>query len=116
MGRRKLARVLDLERGTTRLAGIKSIDSALDLNNGLTVANYETEVGKLVTSLGIYNTALSTVDDLYNSCIAQIDVLKDWNERMLNAIAGKYGTNSSEYEMAGAVRKSEFKRPTKKLK
>lgn len=114
MGRRKLARVLDLERGTTRLAGIKSIDPALDLNNGLTVLNYETEVGKLVTSLGIYNTALSTVDDLYNNCIAQIAVIRDWNERMLNAIAGKYGKNSSEYEMAGGVKKSERKKPSKK--
>lgn len=44
MARRKLARVLDLEKGRTRLAAVKSIDPALDLSNGITVANYETEV------------------------------------------------------------------------
>ena len=114
MARRKLGRVLDLEKGNKRLAGIKSIDPALDIGNDLTVANYETQITKLNSNLGDYNTALSTVDDLYNVCIAQIDVLKDWNERILNGIASKYGKNSSQYEMAGGVKKSERKKPKKK--
>ena len=114
MARLKLARVLDLEKARTRLAAVKSIDPALDLSNGITVANYETEVDKLNASLGAYNTALSTVDDLYNGCVAQIDVLKDWNERVLAGVATKFGKNSSQYEMAGGVRKSERKKTTKK--
>ncbi|TDP58858.1 hypothetical protein [Flavobacterium dankookense] len=114
MARRKLGRVLDLEKGNKRLAGIKSIDPALDLGNDLNVANYEAQITKLNSNLGDYNTALSTVDDLYNVCIAQIDVLKDWNERILNGIASKYGKNSSQYEMAGGVKKSERKKPKKK--
>ena len=114
MARRKLGRVLDLEKGNKRLAGIKSIDPALDLGNDLNVANYEAQITKLNSNLGDYNTALSTVDDLYNVCIAQIDVLRDWNERILNGIASKYGKNSSQYEMAGGVKKSERKKPKKK--
>ena len=114
MARLKLARVLDLEKGRTRLAAVKSIDPALDLSNGITVANYETEVDKLNARLEAYNTALSTVDDLYNGCVAQIDVLKDWNERVLAGVATKFGKNSSEYEMAGGVKKSERKKPAKK--
>ena len=114
MARRKLARVLDLEKGRTRLAAVKSIDPALDLSNGITVANYETEVDMLNTNLEAYNTALSTVDNLYNICIAQIDVLKDWNERVLAGVATRYGKNSSQYEMAGGVKKSERKKTTKK--
>ena len=86
----------------------------MDLGNDLNVANYEAQITKLNSNLGDYNTALSTVDDLYNVCIAQIDVLRDWNERILNGIASKYGKNSSQYEMAGGVKKSERKKPKKK--
>lgn len=116
MARKKLVRVLDLEKGTTRLAAVKSIDTALDLGNGINVANYETQVNLLSTKLSAYNTALSTIDDLYNACISQIDVVKDWNERILTGVATKYGKNSSQYEMAGGKKKSERKKPTPKPK
>ena len=113
MARRKLVRVRDLDKGRTRLAGMKSIDPALDLGNDLTVANYQSEVQKTDDAVGLYNTTLSTIDDLYNAALAQIDTLKDWNERMLNGVASKFGTNGSQYEMAGGVRKSERKKPKK---
>lgn len=116
MARRKLARVLDLEKGRTRLAAVKSISAELDLGNDITAPNYETEINLLSTKLNTYNTALSTIDDLYNECIAQIDVLKDWNERILTGVATKYGKNSSQYEMAGGKKKSERKKPSPKAK
>lgn len=114
MSRRKLARVLDLEKATTRLSAVRSIDAALDLSNGITIPNYETEINVLATKLSAYNTALSTIDNLYNECVAQIAVLKDWNERILMGVATKFGRNSSEYEMAGGKRKSERRKPTSK--
>ena len=116
MARRKLSRVLDLEKGLTRLAAVKSINATLDLGNNITVANYETQVNLLSSKLSTYNTALSTIDDLYNGCIAQIEVLKDWNERILTGVATKYGKNSSQYEMAGGKKKSERKKTTPKNK
>ena len=116
MARRKLARVLDLEKGKVRLAAIKSIDPVLDLGNTITVANYQTQVNLMETKLQAYNTALSTIDDLYNSCIDQISVLKDWNERVLSGVATKFGKKSSQYEMAGGVRKSERKKTIPKTK
>ena len=116
MARKKLIRVPDLEKGTTRLASVKSIDATLDLGNGITAANYETQVNLLRTKLGKYNTALSTIDDLYNDCIAQIDVVRDWNDRVLTGVATRYGKNSSQYEMAGGVKKSERKKGTAKPK
>lgn len=117
MARRKLSRVLDLEKGQTRLAAIKSIDVALDLGNGITVTNYEAQVNLFANKLSAYNSALSSIDSLYNDCIAQLDVLKDWNERILTGVATKYGKQSSEYEMAGGKRKSERKKsnPRKKI-
>lgn len=114
MARRKLTRVLDLEKGITRLAAIKSIDAALDLGSNITLANYETQVQTLSTKIANYNTALSTIDDLYNDCINQIEVVKDWNERILTGVATKYGKNSSQYEMAGGKKKSERKKYAKK--
>jgi len=116
MARKKLIRVPDLEKGRTRLASIKSIDTALDLGNGITAVGYGTQLDLCGTALNKYNTALSALDNLYNDCIAQIEVVKDWNERVLNGVASKYGKNSSQYEMAGGVKKSERKKPTKKKK
>ena len=114
MARRKLIRIVDLEKGITRLAAVKSIDTALDLGNNITVVNYETQITSLQNKLATYNTALSTIDDLYNECIAQINVIKDWNERILTGVATKYGKNSSQYEMAGGVKKSERKKSVPK--
>ena len=42
--------------------------------------------------------------------------LADLSERMLGGVASKFGKNSSEYEMAGGVRKSDRKRPVRKAK
>lgn len=38
------------------------------------------------------------------------------SERMLAGVAARYGKDSSQYEQAGGVRKSERKRPTRKTK
>ena len=96
------------------MSAVKSIDTALDLGNGITVALYEAQVESLTSKLSTYNTTLSTIDDLYNGCIAQMAVVADWNERVLAGVASKYGKNSSEYEMAGGVKKSERKKPKAK--
>ena len=114
MARKKLVRVPSMDKASTRLAGIKSIDPALDLNDGLTVENYNEQITKTRDKISQYNTTLSTIDDLYNESLAEIEILKDWNERILNGVASKFGTNSSEYEMAGGVRKSERKKPKRK--
>lgn len=116
MARRKLIRVKDLEKGVTRLAAIKSIDPVLDLGNGITATNYEVQVKAMQTKLNAYNTALSTIDNLYNDCNSQNDLLKDWNERILSGVATRFGKNSSQYEMAGGVKKSERKKQTPKQK
>ena len=66
MARRKLGRVLDLEKGKKRLAAVKSIDPALDLGNGIEVPKYETEVTKMDTKLEAYNTSRCATHSLYN--------------------------------------------------
>ncbi len=109
-----MIRIPDLDKGVTRLAAVESIDAALDLCNGFMVANYETEVKKFSAKVNAYNTALCTLDDLHNDYVVQLQVLKDWNKRVLTGVVIKYGKNSSLYEMAGGVKKSERKKTVRK--
>lgn len=111
MARRKLAKIPELVKAETRASALESIDANLDLNNGLTLPDYNTQIADLQKKVSKYNTVLSQVDDLYNEVIAQIDVVNDWSERMLTGIASKFGKNSSQYEMAGGVKKDERKKP-----
>ena len=97
-----------------RMAAVKSIDQNFDLGNGLTFAGYQHAIDVVKTALDAYNTTLSTVDDLLNNLKTREAELKDWNERVLVGVAAKYGKNSSQYEQAGGVRKSERKKPSKK--
>ncbi len=116
MARRKLEKVPAIEKAKTRLASIKSIDPAIDLGNGITAAAFEAQISLTENKKEIYNTSLSTSDDLYNEFSAEEKVLKDWYQRVLNGVGFKYGKDSSQYEMAGGIRKSERKKPTKKNK
>lgn len=116
MARKKLERVLVFDKAETRAAALSSIDGNLDLGNGLTLTAYKGAIQGYKDKRTAYNNLLSQVDASYNDCIAQLDVIKELSERMLIAVAAKYGKNSNEYEMAGGVRKSERKRPIRKPK
>lgn len=103
-----------LESAQQRLVALSTIDPALDLGNGLTLATYRTEVSSAKAKQDAYNTLLSQVDQAYNEFQAAEKAIRDLSERMLAGVASKYGKDSSEYEMAGGTRKSERKRPTRK--
>lgn len=115
MGRaRRTSKVLD--KAQTRSAGIKSVNPTLDLGNGLTAASFDTAINAVQTSLLEYNQALAAIDEKYNALIAAEKDLGDMSERVLAGVAARFGKNSSEYEQAGGVRKSERKAPTRKTK
>ena len=114
MARRKLARIKEYDNAKSRLAALKSINPALDLGNGMVIGTYQTSIDNFTSLLSQYNTALSTVDDLYNKCNQSLLDVKDLSERMLAGVASKYGKNSSEYEMAGGTRKTERKKTVAK--
>ena len=116
MARKKLERVRDLEKAKTRAAGVRSISPTLDLGNGATLVAYEAVIDSADAKVSAYNTQLSIVDDLYNGCIEELQILRDWNEKILLGVKSKFGADSSEYEMAGGVRKSERKKPRKSPK
>jgi enamine deaminase RidA (YjgF/YER057c/UK114 family) len=96
-----------------RLAGMKSIDPNLDLNNGFSLAVFTAKTDALRQLLENYNTLLSTLDALLTNIVASEQDLRDVSEHMLVGVAAKYGKNSNEYKMAGGVRKAERKSPTR---
>jgi hypothetical protein len=114
MARKKLVKNRVLDKAVVRQASLLSIDTKLDFGNGMSLDNYELQITAAQTAMSTYNTTLSTLDDLYNKFQAEITKLKDWNERMLAGVATAYGKDSSEYEQAGGVRKSERKKPVRK--
>lgn len=113
---RKKRKSKAVENAKKRLAGLESIDPALDLGNGNTVLSYNTAINSVDGALESYNTSLSDGDGLLNIVMAEEQKLKALSEKMLEAVATKYGHDSNEYEKAGGTRKSEFKRRKKKPK
>lgn len=103
-----------LDKAQRRLSSIRSINPKLTLDGGITAADYEKRIAELRNQLDAYNTTLSTVDDLYNKVKLTEKELSEYSERVLIGVAAKYGKNSSQYEMAGGVKKSDRKRPTRK--
>jgi len=105
--KRNSRKLMNAER---RLASLKSINARLDLGNGMTIQELEASIQSVREKLETYNTILSTVDAAYNNLLEAEYVLGGLSEKMLMAVAVKYGKNSFEYEMAGGVRRTERKR------
>lgn len=116
MARMKKSPTKAMVDATERLAGIKSINAALDLGNGLSVAAFEAKINAVYDILDEHNTLLSQIDQKANVFETNEKELRDTNERFLLAIAAKYGKDSDEYEMAGGKRKSERRRLARKEK
>lgn len=98
------------EKAFKRHAAVQSIDANYDLGNGLIAKDYEKVITDVKSAMDEYNTVLSTADEKLNKLKDKERILTDWNERVLNGVASKYGKDSSEYEQAGGVRKSERKK------
>lgn len=115
MGRRKRTSPV-LETAQVRAAGIRNISATLDLGGGLTMPAYATAITDTQTRLSDYNQALAAADDKGNLLAASETNLKDLSERMLAGVGAHFGKNSSEYEQAGGVRKSDRKAASRKSK
>lgn len=115
MSRRKKASEA-YNKAVKRTAALKSIDPNLDFGNGLNVTIYDQANTDLKALMDNYNTKLSDLDAMLNDITTKELVVADLSERMLAAVAGKYGKDSNEYEQAGGVRKSERRKPVRNKK
>lgn len=113
---RQKRKSLSVEFAEKRANALRSIDAALDLGNGLTLADYESRTAALKAKNDKYNTDLSTLDGDLNSIQADEKSLDDRSGRMLAGAGSKYGKDSDEYEKAGGTRTSERKPPLRKNK
>jgi hypothetical protein len=102
-----------IESANTRLASLKSIDSKLDLGNGITVEIYSQLIDDASKALEEYNTSLSIADEKSNVFDTSEVKLKDMHERVLLGVGAKYGKNSNEYEQAGGTKKQDRKKIVK---
>lgn len=105
---------IHLEKAQNRLSAIKSISSSLDLGKGLSVQTYASLVEKTRSRIETYNSTLSMLNADRVAMEEAEKELKELNERMLLGIALEFGKDSPEYEIAGGIRKSKRKRPTRK--
>lgn len=102
--------------GEQKIAGMKAIDPALDLGNGVTVAGGEALLDDARQLLEDYNASLAISDGLLNAFEAKEKELQNFNTKILPAGGLKYGKDSAEYEKLGGVRASDRKKPVRKTK
>ncbi|MBI5567766.1 MAG: hypothetical protein HY870_22895 [Chloroflexi bacterium] len=104
----------ELDKARERITNLKSIMAALDLGSGLTVTAYQIEIDQLQGQLDHYNQQLSDLDEQLNNLAVSEKAMAALSERMLDGVGVKYGKDSNEYEKAGGVRKSEYKKPERR--
>ena len=105
----------DFENAIKRMASLKSIDSALDLGNGLSVETYQQSIDQVANVMEAYNTQLSLADSLNSSLKEKEKLLRSFTERMLTGVAAKFGKDSEQYQKAGGTKKSERKKTKRKV-
>ena len=105
-----------IAKAQLRVDGLAAIDSKLDLGETVSVAEGTASIAAAAKTLSDYNKVLKTADDLLNQLKGQEKALGTWSARALNGVKFKFGDDSSQYEMAGGVRKSERKKPVRKPK
>ena len=101
-----------LETARERLAGLKSITPTPDFGPSLSVAIVETQTNGFGTQLDTYNQHVAELDNEQNQIDAAESSLQDLNSRILAAVKGQFGADSSQYEAVGGTRTSERKHRT----
>lgn len=100
-----------IQAASARAAGIESIDPAPNMGTDVTLQGYKTLIAAGTAQLATYNTLLAEVGEAKNQIERLEKQIRDYSERMLAAVAVKFGKDSDEYEMAGGTKKSERRRP-----
>jgi hypothetical protein len=96
-----------LPKAEQRLAGLKSIEPNLDMGKGCSISALEAAMATARHKLEAYNSILSTVDAAYHEALEAERSLSNLSEKMLLSVAVQYGRTSTEYEMAGGVRRAQ---------
>ncbi len=96
-----------LVKAQLRSAGLKAINPNMDFGDNCNLNNMTQLMEQLRTKIEAYNTALAVIDATRTEIEELEKSLGQISERLLLGVALKYGKDSTEYEMAGGVRKSD---------
>ncbi len=98
---------ITLEKAERRAAGLKSLAVDLDFGNSRNLTSFLKAIDQLRAKQDGYNQLLATIDSTYVEMLEFEKYLADLSDHMLVGVASKFDRDSSEYEAAGGVRKSE---------
>jgi len=107
---------LELETARQRLAALKEFTPKPDFGPSLTLESYEAVVNAFGAEQDAYNGEVSLLDDKTNLLDTHEQDLAVFNQRILAAVKGTYGPDSSEYERVGGTRSSDRKKPARTTK
>lgn len=96
-----------LQKAERRAAGMKSLKVDLNFGNSRSLASFLEAIEQMREKQDLYNQLLSNVGTTYVEMLEFEKTLADLTDHMLLDVASRFGRNSSEYEAAGGVRKSE---------
>ncbi len=114
MAYKKRSTSLEQEKAQSRLDGTKQFENPINFGRGLTEADYTTQITLVDTLTKEYNSMLIKADGISTQLDQAEKDLAELSKRFLNAVGAKYGYDSVEYEKAGGVRKSDYKRTPRK--
>jgi hypothetical protein len=114
MAYKKRSTSLEQEKAQNRLDGAKQFETNINFGRGLTEADYSNQITLVDTLTKEYNTLLTKADGVSTQLDQAEKGLAELSTRFLNAVGAKYGYDSVEYEKAGGVRKSDYKRTSRK--
>ncbi|MDZ8186187.1 MAG: hypothetical protein RMX96_15200 [Nostoc sp. ChiSLP02] len=96
-----------LEKIEQQTIGLQSIDPSLDFGDSVSLQYLNELTAELRNELKQYNQLLNTLDSAKGKIEALEKNMRETSERLVSGVASKYGKDSREYELAGAVRKSD---------
>jgi hypothetical protein len=95
-----------------RLNAAKAIDGSFDFGNGLTVSAFKDLIATYDEQCIAHNNAAEVLESLTTGLKDTEEAIETLADRLLDAVAAKYGRSSSEYKIVGSIKKN----PTKPAK
>jgi hypothetical protein len=95
-----------------RMNAARAIDNAFDFGNGLTASQIKDLIETYDEQCIAHNNAAEILEEMTTKLKGTEEAIESLADRLLDAVAAKYGRSSSEYKLVGSIRKN----PTKAAK
>ncbi|NJR38377.1 MAG: hypothetical protein HC781_05440 [Leptolyngbyaceae cyanobacterium CSU_1_4] len=89
-----------------RMNAAKAIDSTFDFGNGLTISRIKDLIEAYDEQCIAHNNATEILEELTAKLKGTEEAIESLADRLLDAVAAKYGRSSSEYKLVGSIRKN----------